>query len=141
MVTGDIAEVAGCGNWVRSTAEPEGLHLVRPLWHRPRSQLLGELRRRRFRVVVSYVEAARLPVRWVGRSLDARLVAELLRATRSRGVDASGENGEFHTWVLDGPGFRGSIPLRARPPTAGNAGARWLLPGALERSVRAHPVR
>ena len=41
---------------------------------------------------------------FAGRLLDERLLADL-----PAGVDPCGENGEFHTFVFDGPGFRKPI--------------------------------
>jgi diphthamide synthase len=40
------------------------------------------------------------------RDLDARLVVQL-----PVGIDACGENGEFYTFVYDGPMFRKAIPI------------------------------
>ena len=39
---------------------------------------------------------------FLGRTLDAQLVADL----EAKGVDVCGENGEFHTLVLDCPLFK-----------------------------------
>jgi diphthine-ammonia ligase len=47
-----------------------------------------------------------MPERFLGRAMDRQLVEEL----ESIGVDACGENGEFHTFVCSGPLFR--QPLR-----------------------------
>jgi uncharacterized protein (TIGR00290 family) len=113
LVTGDIAEVAGHPNWVRELAEPLGLRVSTPLWGRPRAELLASLRAQRFRVVVSCVDTRRLPASWVGRELDDEAIAELHALQASQGVDACGENGEYHSLVLDAPGFRRAVDLGA----------------------------
>lgn len=49
---------------------------------------------------------ADLPPSFLGRVLDAGLVEEMQR----RGIDVCGENGEYHTIVLDGPLFHFPVP-------------------------------
>ena len=50
------------------------------------------------------VDVEVLDASFAGRELDRALLAEL-----PAGVDPCGENGEFHTFVFDGPGFRSPI--------------------------------
>ena len=52
------------------------------------------------RAVLTCVDPRVLPAEFVGRSFDETLLAEL-----PDGVDACGEQGEFHTFVWDAPGF------------------------------------
>jgi uncharacterized protein (TIGR00290 family) len=83
-----------------------GLKGVYPLWGRPTRELMEEFIARGFRAVVVCVDAARLDASWAGRPLDARFLAEL-----PEGVDPCGENGEYHTFVFDGPGFSRPVAL------------------------------
>jgi diphthamide synthase (EF-2-diphthine--ammonia ligase) len=66
-----------------------------------------------FRAVVVCVDSRHLADEFCGREFDQRFIADL-----PRGVDACGENGEFHTFVYDGPLFRERVPVRvtAREP-------------------------
>ena len=59
------------------------------------------------RAVVTCVDPRKLDKSWAGRAFDARFLAEL-----PAGVDPCGENGEFHTFVTDGPMFRRPIAVR-----------------------------
>ena len=47
-----------------------------------------------------------LPASFAGREFDEKLLSDL-----PAGVDPCGENGEFHTFVYDGPMFRRPIPV------------------------------
>lgn len=76
-----------------------------PVWGRDTRWLIHEFIRLGFRAVVVCVDPAKLDPRFAGRTLDARFVEEL-----PPGVDPCGENGEFHTFVYDGPLF--SEPVR-----------------------------
>ncbi len=82
----------------------DGLTGVYPLWQ----QDTGELPRRflalGFRAVLCCVDGRALEPSFAGRPFDADLLAEL-----PPGADPGGENGEFHTFVFDGPLFRGPV--------------------------------
>jgi len=58
------------------------------------------------RAVITCVDPRQLPARFAGRAFDAALLADL-----PAGVDPCGENGEFHTFVWDGPGFAAPIGI------------------------------
>lgn len=107
VVTGDIAEVDGRPNWVRARSAGSGLRVWTPLWGRGRRALLERLLRLGVRAVFSLVRAPAFDASWVGRELDRRALREL----RRRGVDLCGENGEYHTLVLDAPLFTRAIEL------------------------------
>lgn len=83
-----------------------GLTGIYPLWGRPTRELLEEFLERGFRAVVVCVDSVRLDASWAGRLLDRRFLAEL-----PAGVDPCGENGEYHTFVFDGPGFSHPVEI------------------------------
>jgi diphthamide synthase (EF-2-diphthine--ammonia ligase) len=112
LVTGDIAPVDGRPNWVRERAAGLPLEVLTPLWGRDRAGLLGTLRARGFRAIVSCVRPP-IPASLCGRPLDGGAEAVL----RAAGADLCGENGEYHTLVLDGPGFVAPLALDAAPET------------------------
>jgi uncharacterized protein (TIGR00290 family) len=77
-----------------------GMTGLYPLWQRDTAQLARELIALGFRTVVTCVDPRALPESFAGRELDE----DFLRSLPS-GVDPCGENGEFHTFVFDGPIF------------------------------------
>lgn len=78
-----------------------GISPVFPLWERPTDVLAREMLDAGVRAVVTCVDPSQAPAEIAGRWYDADLLAELPAS-----VDPCGENGEFHTFVVDGPGFR-----------------------------------
>jgi uncharacterized protein (TIGR00290 family) len=76
-----------------------------PLWGRDTAELMRDFLRRGFRAVVVAVDPARLDPSFAGRLVDESFLADLPSS-----VDPCGENGEFHTFVFDGPIFR--TPVR-----------------------------
>lgn len=72
-----------------------------PLWRRNTAELALRFIRLGFRAVVTCVDAEALDLSFVGRDFDEGFLAELPAS-----VDPCGENGEFHSFVWDGPAFR-----------------------------------
>jgi uncharacterized protein (TIGR00290 family) len=99
-VFGDI-DVERNRAWVEQACARAGIEAHEPLWGAARRDLLDELLGLGFEAVVVAVRGGVLPRALLGRRLDQPLVAEL----EAHGVDASGELGEYHTAVLDGPRF------------------------------------
>ncbi len=91
-----------------------GMRGVFPLWGRDSAQLARAFVAAGFAAVTVCVDGQALGKEWVGRAYDARFLADL-----PPGIDPCGENGEFHTFVSDGPLFtegvawvRGEVVLR-----------------------------
>jgi uncharacterized protein (TIGR00290 family) len=76
-----------------------------PLWGRDTTELVRTFAQLGYRGVITCVDSHALDGRFAGRELDASLLADL-----PAGVDPCGENGEFHTFVYDGPLFSSPIP-------------------------------
>lgn len=78
-----------------------------PIWKRDTRELAREFVSNGFRAITVCVDPRVLDASFAGRELDASFFADL-----PPGVDACGENGEFHTFVFDGPIFKSPIPVR-----------------------------
>ena len=72
-----------------------------PLWKRDTTDLIKEFLSLGFRTLVVSVDGSKLDKSFVGRELDMDFVRDL-----PEGVDPCGENGEFHSFVFDGPIFK-----------------------------------
>jgi diphthine-ammonia ligase len=106
-VFGDI-DIEDHRLWCQRSCACAGMSARHPLWQRPRRDLLGEFLDRGFRATVVVVRDGVLGSSFLGRRLDWQLVEQLEAA----GVDACGENGEYHTVVTDGPLFSKPLQLR-----------------------------
>jgi uncharacterized protein (TIGR00290 family) len=80
--------------------EGSGIVPLFPLWQHPTCDVANELLTLGVRAVVTCVDPAQAPPSIAGRWYDQALLAELPSE-----VDPCGENGEFHTFVVAGPGF------------------------------------
>ena len=79
---------------------------VFPIWGRDTRELVGDFEDRGFRAVLCCVEGSKLDASFVGRPLGRRLVVDLPPE-----VDPAGENGEYHSFVFDGPIFQRPVPI------------------------------
>jgi uncharacterized protein (TIGR00290 family) len=83
-----------------------GMTAVFPIWKRDTRELIGSFHAAKFRAITACVDPKVLDRSFAGRELDDSFFRDL-----PAGVDACGENGEFHTFVFDGPIFRNPIPV------------------------------
>lgn len=83
-----------------------GISPIFPLWGVPTDELSREVIDGGVRAVVTCVDPEQMPKTLVGREYDASFLHEL-----PAGVDPCGENGEFHTFVFDGPAFSAPVQV------------------------------
>jgi uncharacterized protein (TIGR00290 family) len=81
-----------------------GMECVFPIWKMDSSFLAGSFINSGFRAVVVCVDTEQLDAQFAGREFDERFLRDL-----PDGVDPCGENGEFHTFVYDGPIYSNAI--------------------------------
>jgi uncharacterized protein (TIGR00290 family) len=84
-----------------------GIAPIFPLWGRDTRALAREMIDGGLVAHVTCVDPSRLERSFAGRPFDHAFLADL-----PAGVDACGENGEFHTFVSAGPMFRASLAIR-----------------------------
>lgn len=108
-VFGDI-DLIEHREWVETTCARAGIVPHEPLWLQGRLALLDEFIDSGHEAVLVAVKEGVLSAGLLGRRLDRSLVEEFVSA----GIDPSGELGEYHTVVVDGPAFSRRIELEER---------------------------
>jgi uncharacterized protein (TIGR00290 family) len=85
-----------------------GLTPLFPVWKtKPTAELAREMIDGGLRAYLTCVDPRKLDRSFAGRAFDAALLAEL-----PAGIDPCGENGEFHSFVWDGPMFHQPLAIR-----------------------------
>lgn len=84
-----------------------GMKGVFPIWKRDTTELAHTFINLGFKAVITCVDSNALDGKFAGRYFDNEFLSEL--PTK---VDPCGENGEFHTFVYDGPIFSERIRFR-----------------------------
>ncbi len=80
---------------------------VFPLWMKDTTRLATRFVKDGFKAVVCTVDPKALNESYCGREFDESFISDLPPS-----VDPCGENGEFHTFVYDGPMFEKEVPIR-----------------------------
>ena len=107
LITGDISTVNGMPNWIESVAT-NLVGVYKPLWELDRHTILDTLIAEEFEVICSFAYKRFFQSTIAGRYLNAGLISELKQLP----IDACGEQGEYHTWVLDAPFFKEPLQLK-----------------------------
>ncbi len=110
VVFGDI-HLSDVRAWYEDRVRAAGLAHVEPLWQESPHALLAEFVASGSRAVITCVERPKLGDAWLGRVIDERFAHDIA----AEGVDAAGENGEYHSFVYASPLFREPIRWRRGP--------------------------
>lgn len=88
--------------------EGTGVEPLFPIWSSPEETpaLARRMLDAGLRAILTCVDPKQVPASLAGRAYDASLLADL-----PPHADPCGENGEFHTFCFDGPGFSRPIPV------------------------------
>ena len=104
--------------WVGRVSRESGMEAVLPLWgEKKRANLIEELIEAGFEAVVVASRKDLLGPEWLGRRIDHDFVRDI---SKIKGVDISGENGEYHTFVVSGPIFKKRINILKSEKTIRN---------------------
>ncbi|MTD31494.1 diphthine--ammonia ligase [Planomicrobium sp. YIM 101495] len=105
-VYGDI-DLEDHRSWVESVSGEADIGVYHPLWAEARRDLLLEFIEEEFKAIITVVDTSRVGESFLGRAFTVQLIEEL----EALGIDACGEEGEFHTMVVDGPIFVEPVPV------------------------------
>ena len=87
-----------------------GIEPLFPLWERPTDELSQEMIEQGLQAIITCVDPKQLDSKFAGQLYDRGLLSRL-----PEGVDACGENGEFHSFVFDGPMFTTPVSMHSGP--------------------------
>ena len=108
LVLGDIF-LQDCFTWAKEVCDELGIELIEPLWKIDPEKLFKEFIESQFEAVVVSTQANILDESWVGRKLDLSFLEDIKKL---KNIDICGENGEYHSLVLDGPNFKKGLEIK-----------------------------
>lgn len=103
-VFGDI-DLEAHRTWCTDRCNEAGLEAIFPLWQEGREELTYEFIQSGFKTILKNVKLECLGEEFLGKILTKDLVQKI----KLTGSDPCGENGEYHTFVFDGPLFKEKI--------------------------------
>lgn len=107
VIFGDI-DLMPHREWEEKVCAMAGLAALLPLWNEDRLSLVNQFLEAGFKARVVCVDGRFLDDSFVGREFDRQYIESLPPS-----VDPCGENGEFHTFVYDGPNFKSPVPWKS----------------------------
>jgi diphthine-ammonia ligase len=102
-VFGDI-DIEEHREWVERVCGEVGIKALSPLWGINAEELIEELLKLKFKAIIV---ATRLDEHFLGKVLDKALVRQISKL----GSHPCGENGEYHTFVTEGPIFKKALKV------------------------------
>ena len=105
MVFGDI-DLQPHRDWEEMVCAEAGLEAMLPLWQQGRRQLVDQMIQAGIEAVIVSCNT-QMGEAYLGKTITHELADDLEKA----GIDACGENGEFHTVVVNCPFFRKQVQL------------------------------
>ncbi len=121
IVFGDIY-LESHKEWIDDVCQELRVTPVMPIWTKDTDGLTNEFINFGFKAIIVATRADKLGQEWLGREIDTSLLKEF---EAMGNIDPCGENGEFHSFVYDGPLFKEKVKFNK-----GNKmlrGDRWFL--------------
>ncbi|MCL2045890.1 MAG: diphthine--ammonia ligase [Oscillospiraceae bacterium] len=92
-------------DWCEERCENTGMIAYFPLKHEDRKSVVYDFIDSGFSTIITIVDTTRVSDEFLGKTLTR----EVVDAIEAAGADICGENGEYHTFVYDGPLFKNKI--------------------------------
>lgn len=93
-------------NYREEKLQGSGIKPIFPIWGIPTDELSREMISNGLRTVITCINPKQIPKEFVGREFDESFLDSLPET-----IDPCGENGEFHSFVFDGPMFKEQIEI------------------------------
>jgi len=111
VVTGAVESVYQASR-VQRVCQELSLDCFNPLWQKNQLELLEELVKRNFEVIIVGVAAYPLDTTWLGKKIDRTFIEAVRKLQKEYGFNPAGEGGEYETLVLDGPLFTKKLEIQ-----------------------------
>ncbi|UZE92388.1 MAG: diphthine--ammonia ligase [Methanosarcinales archaeon] len=106
MVFGDI-HLQGHKEWAERVCGELGIEAIEPLWKKDPEEILIGFMDAGFEATIVSAKSDLFDEGWIGREVNR----EFLKYLKDNDIDVCGENGEYHTFVTNGPLFKEKIKI------------------------------
>jgi uncharacterized protein (TIGR00290 family) len=114
LITGDIDFVDNFPtNYMEDRCKAVGLNIFNPLWQKSREEIWELLLENNFEVIFSFAKKNLLNAEWIGESITEENFVKFKKSIHANGSDLCGENGEFHSIVVNSPDFQKRLMLKS----------------------------
>ena len=110
IVTGAVESVYQASR-VQKICDKLELECFNPLWQKSQFEILSDLIKNKFKVIITGVFAYPLDESWLGRKIDKKFIKEVKELNEKYKINPAGEGGEFESFVLDCPLFKKPLKI------------------------------
>ncbi len=110
IVTGAVESVYQASR-VQKICDKLELECFNPLWQKNQFELLEDLIKNNFEIIITGVFAYPFNKSWLGRKIDKKFIKEIKELNKKYQINPAGEGGEFETFVLNCPLFKRSLKI------------------------------
>tara|TARA_Y100000310_G_scaffold325887_1_gene390074 strand:+ start:244 stop:912 length:669 start_codon:yes stop_codon:yes gene_type:complete len=112
IVTGAVESVYQSSR-IQKICSELNIECFNPLWQKNQIELLEDLIKNKFEVVLTSVCAYPFDEKWLGRKIDEGFISEIKILAEKYKINPAGEGGEFESFVLDCPLFEDKLKINS----------------------------
>jgi diphthine-ammonia ligase len=111
IVTGAVESVYQASR-IQKICNKLDLECFNPLWQKDQLELLNDLVKNKFEIVLSGVFAYPLDKNWLGRKIDKGFIEEMKKLKEKYKINPAGEGGEYESLVINCPLFKKGLKIK-----------------------------
>jgi len=113
IVTGALESVYQASR-IQKICNELKIECFNPLWKKNQIELLKELLKNNFEIIISGVAGYPLDKNWIGRNIDDKFISEVEILQKKFQINPAGEGGEFESLVLNCPMFKKRLNVKLK---------------------------
>lgn len=113
VVTGAVESVYQASR-VQQICNELKIECFNPLWQKNQIEILEDLIKNKFEVIISGVAAYPLDSKWIGRKIDKKFIEEIKVLSEKFKINPAGEGGEFESLVVGCPLFKKKLEVKLK---------------------------
>ncbi len=112
IVTGALASTYQASR-IQNICDKLKIKCFNPLWQKNQIELLEELIKNKFEVIIVGVFAYPLDDKWLLNKIDKEFILKTKKLQEKYGINPAGEGGEFESFVVNCPLFKEKIKIKS----------------------------
>lgn len=111
IVTGTLTSIYQSSR-IQKICNDLKIYCFNPLWQKNQLELLNELVKNKFKIIITQIAAEGFTKEWLGKKINKETIEKLKVLNKKYGTNLSGDDGGYESLVLDGPLFKTRINIK-----------------------------
>lgn len=112
VITGAVESVYQASR-IQKICNELNIECFNPLWQKNQIELLEDLIKDKFKVIITGVFAYPLDKYWLGKQMDKKFIEEIKQLNNKYKINPAGEGGEFESFVIGCPLFKKELKIKS----------------------------